>query len=487
MNRKRVLFVVLPYVVKNIDASRPKIRSFLAFPYGVLSIATYIKDVADVSVLDMNYSAEGDLAEALNGNPDIIGFTMMFDNSYASLNEYVCLARSRCPGALIILGGAAASYWADEMVASVPGLDAVCFSEGEMPMRDLILDGELSGTSWVTRRSVELANLPKPQFVSLDDVIDIDYSFTDVSMYDMQEAFSPFAPEKNRKQFFLLTSRGCPFQCTFCSNSKIHGKKMRFASVEAIDAHVGRLVREHGMEVLTIYDDQLLIDKSRAKQIFAELAKYRIRVECPNGLSPRFIDREMAFLMKAAGMDTAYLAIEHGVDRILKDVIKKPLSLEEVPQVVGWLHEAGIFCHGFFVIGMPGETYKDRLATVKFVREVDLDWAGFNPATPVRGSELYDMCIKNKWIVPQDITAVVDKKYIINAPEIGLTPEIIDTDLRWMNLIANFRENRRMRIGDYETAAKCFRQVLKRYSGHKEAERLLFLCEEKLGGVHAKT
>ena len=496
--RKRVLFFDLPYVVNNIDSSRPKIRSFLAFPYGLLSVATYNKDLADIKIMDLNKFDGGIYhqvvyREVRDFKPDIVGFTMMFDNSYEHLYRCCWMAKKARPDALVILGGAAATYSYEEIMKEQPFLDAICYSEGEIPMRFLLLAEKnwgpftnyemlITHPSWITRESIKRGSVPKVSYIeNLDDVIDIDYSFVNVNNYDMQEAFSPFIDHhKKHNQFFVVTSRGCPFKCTFCSNNRIHGKKMRFASVDKIIDHVAFLVNRYKMDVLTIYDDQLLIDKPRAKRLFRALSMFDLRIEMPNGLSPAFIDEEMAFVMRMAGVDTVYLAIEHGNDSILKDVIRKPLNLDQVQPAVTALQKNNIFVHGFFVIGMPGETHEHRVETVNRIKEWGLDWAGLNPATPVRGSVLYDLCIAKGWIKKQGISDIVDKKYIINAPEIGLTPEIIEAELNWMNLDVNFIHNRRMKINDYKTAAECFREVLKRYPGHQEAGIRLAMCEERM-------
>jgi radical SAM superfamily enzyme YgiQ (UPF0313 family) len=493
--KPKILFFVLPYVVTDIDANRPKIRSFFAFPYGLLSVVTYIKDIAEIKIVDLNYG-EGIphhivLEECIHFEPDIVGFTMMFDNSYKHLYKCCAMAKKARPDALVILGGAAASYSAEEILSEQPYLDAICYSEGEIPMLWLIKAWQSGGAhkflneypSWITRETLKRKSVPEVTFIQdLDQVIDIDYSFVDVKAYDMQEAFSPFASHHGKhNQYFVVTGRGCPFKCTFCSNAKIHGNKMRFASVDKIIDHVDYLHGIHHMDVLTIYDDQLLIDKRRAKDLFRRLEKFNIRIEMPNGLSPAFVDEELAELMHYAGVDTVYLAIEHGNETILKDVIRKPLNLNQVEPAVEALHAANIFVHGFFVIGMPGETHQHRIETVERIKEWELDWAGLNPATPVRGSVLYDMCIKNGWIKRQSISDVVDKKYIINAPELGLTPEFIEYELDWMNKDVNFHHNRRVKIGDYKTAAACFQEVLKRYPGHSLARFYLDLCNNLLG------
>jgi radical SAM superfamily enzyme YgiQ (UPF0313 family) len=253
---------------------------------------------------------------------------------------------------------------------------------------------------------------------------------------------------------------------------------MRFASVDAIRNHIRYLIDNYGMEILTIYDDQMLIDMDRAKKIFIELSYHNLRVEAPNGFSVAFIDQGMAYMMKHAGMDTIYLAIESGSPYVLKELIHKPLKLEMVKPVIEMLHKAGLFVHGFFVMGMPGETAEHRRETFDFIRKSGLDWAGLNMATPVRGSQLYEDCIQNGWIQKQEISDIVDKKYIINVP--GIDPAQVESEVYQMNIDLNFHFNHRMIIGDYETASNCFAQVLERYPGHKWAKTYLRYCERRV-------
>lgn len=486
--KPRVLLVNLPYTIKHIDANRPKVRSFYAFPYGLLSVATYCRGLAEIRLSDYGNMERYEAVHAMKAdledfNPEIVGFSMGYDNSYPCLEELAGMVKDYDPNTLVVLGGSAASYSYAEIIEEQGDVDAICFGEGEIPFRDLLESVNANATTFthpsvITKRGIEGKQIPCPMFIhALDTVIDLDYSFVDPTAYEMKEAFSPFAGEK-RKQFFLSTSRGCFAKCAFCSNATIHGKEVRQASVDAIIAHVERLVKEYGMEVLTIYDDQLLFNKKRAKELFRRLAPFNLRIEAPNGVSVAFIDEELAGLMRAAGMDTIYLAIESGSEYVLRELIHKPLRLSQVKPAVEALRKHDFFIHAFIVLGMPGETEEHRKETERFLLDIDIDWAGINLATPVRGSQLYEDCIKNGWIEKQKIGDIVDKKYVINYP--GQDPAEVERQAYEINLNVNFHHNRRMRIGDYETAAACFRQVISRYEGHEIAKRYLEICERKI-------
>ena len=503
MRAHKILFAIPPYLGDQIEAIRPgKLRSFFAFPYGVLCLASYINKATggahDIKIVDLNqYSAaEGrtQFAKALaDFAPDIVGISVMFDVSYKHVDGLAAAAKAANLDAKVLLGGAAVTTAWNIILQDQPNVDAICYSEGELAFVRLLNsddpDQELLKDPWVTRQSMAKGTRPNTKHMeNLDDVIAIDYSFIDTDQYGMIEAFSPFrkAKDEDVKQFFIVTSRGCPFKCVFCAEPTLHGGSMRYSSLEVIEDHVKDLVDNYGMNVLTIYDDQLLLNHKRAKEFFRILAKYNLRVETPNGLTAAYIDDEMAALMKAAGMDTVQLAIESGTEHMLRNVIKKPLRLNKVAPVVELLHKNSLFVQGFFVMGIPGEREQDRIDTTQFIKDVGLDWGSFSLASPIRGSELYDICVKNKYI-PDNMKIGEPTNSVPTSSALpGLDPETLPEKSYRMNLDVNFVNNRRMRIGDYRVAARCFEDVIERYREHAFAHYFLAKAYEKIGGNETK-
>ncbi|SMF96416.1 Radical SAM superfamily enzyme YgiQ, UPF0313 family [Methylomagnum ishizawai] len=478
-----LLFVILPYRVYANEAKSSKTRSFTAMPYGVLSIASYLKKHSrrplDIRIFDMNLYDRDEWHSALaqtlaQRTPDVVGLSLMFDISYRYVAEIAGAARKLSPETLILLGGAAATTSWEAIPREQPDIDAVCYAEGEAALLRLVNAPEPRAElarhpAWVTRHKLDQRVPPVADYLNdLDELIDIDYGLIEYWKYGMKEAFSPFSSygdDHENRQFFIVTSRGCPFKCVFCAEPSFHGKNMRYASVDAVIAHVGQLVERYGMNVLTFYDDQLLLERDRAKELFRRLAPFGLRVETPNGLTAAFIDDEMAMLMKGAGMDTVPLAIESGSDHVLKHIIHKPLRLDKLKGIVDTLKKRGLFVQGFFVSGLPGELEEHRDETVRFIKEVGLDWGSFSLATPLRGTQLYHLCVENGWIDKNLGIGDIDlNQYIIRVP--GTDPDHIMRKTYLMNLEVNFVYNHRMSAGDYAVAARCFEDVIQRYGNH---------------------
>jgi radical SAM superfamily enzyme YgiQ (UPF0313 family) len=519
MKKRKALLVVLPYLVaSNLDKTKKGVRSFVAFPYGIMTLATYVKkhskSKSECEVLDLNLvrdddcppsiadenvknakhrliknhipeslgvSSEDEIGDISNSidlalirkisdyQPDIIGFSMSFDVSYKYLNRLSDLVFKNFGESMVqVVGGPAASTAYAEILDRSRRIDAVCFSEGELGFTSL-LDSEdvpkaLLNDPWITRETLYAKSHKAVVTEDLNEVIDIDYSVVPVSGYNMKEAFSPFTyQDENSKQFFIVTSRGCPFKCNFCAEPMFHGSGMRYASTEKVFEHVKKLVDNYNLTVLTIYDDQILMNKDRAKELFSLLSKLKIRIEMPNGVTLSYIDAELAQILKSAGVDTLFLAIESGSKRVLKDIIRKPISFDRIKPTVKLLQDNGIFTSAFWIFGLPGETQKDRDLSKKLIYEAGLDWSFFNYASPLRGSALYVESIEKGWL-PQkyrELGSIDMTEYVLESP--GIDKESLELEMLSANLEFNFVKNYRFRIGDFHTSIRSFREVIDRH------------------------
>jgi magnesium-protoporphyrin IX monomethyl ester (oxidative) cyclase len=208
----------------------------------------------------------------------------------------------------------------------------------------------------------------------------------------------------------LITSRGCPFRCTFCSSTNFWKVKYRKRSPENVLAEMEHLYRDLGVREFKFFDDNMTTDPERAKAIFRGMIDRQLKVKwnTPNGIHAMTLDEEMLDLIKASGGYELTLAVESGDEKVLREIINKPTSLEKVEETARLMRKRGLGSFGFFIIGFPGETKAQIQNTLDFSRRLDLDRADFFIFNPLPGTPLFDECLKRKYIEPTAMTEDVD-------------------------------------------------------------------------------
>jgi magnesium-protoporphyrin IX monomethyl ester (oxidative) cyclase len=206
---------------------------------------------------------------------------------------------------------------------------------------------------------------------------------------------NPVRGEICKPMTIMYTSRGCPYNCVFCGNCTVWGKRWRGRSPENVVDEFEHVVKTFGVEQIDFYDDNMTFDRRRMEAICDLTVKRGVRVEwfTPNGIRADTLDEALLRKMKRAGCKKIRLAPESGVQRVVDEVIDKGLDLKSVEQAVVWAKKAGIGVGLFFVIGLIGETKADIEETIRFaykLRGLGADSFIFSIATPVYGSRLYE-------------------------------------------------------------------------------------------------
>ncbi|OQP85223.1 hypothetical protein BTR14_16400 [Rhizobium rhizosphaerae] len=467
------------------------------YPYGVLSIIKHNKGLADFDIIDVAVNNDNlpQLEERLRQKlqsfqPEILGISVMFDNAYFAIAPIIQLTKDVLPTCLVVCGGPAVSPIAKKILQNQPGLDAVCFSEGELPFQDLLMADDLfkavdDHPSWVSRKDMDSAKGPQKKLLNdLDQVIDIDYSLIDVFDYERRVSFNPLDDRylDNLRAFPIVTSRGCPFKCSFCWHSGENDKSMRYAGVDELIAHVEKIIALYGANCLIFYDDMLLLARDRAKEIFRRLAPYNLRIELPNGLSPTYMDEELVELMYKAGVRSVRIAVESGDEWVIRNLVNKPMKIAHVQPVVDALRKYDIWVVAFIVVGLPGETDAHRKTTREKIIEWGIDLCSISVASPIKGSLLYEQCLKEGYIDPNaefQVSGFLFGENVINTKE--FTAEYISDAAYLMNLDVNFVNAYRLQKGDYAAAASYFQYITRTYQNHAFGHYCLALAKAHLG------
>lgn len=368
------------HVLKNDGRSYSLLISDM--PLGILSLSSYVKRYArhDVSVklLDFNielnkldefnhesfasYYHEHLSREYLDFAPDIIAISSLFTPSYQNLLDIAACCRKLFSKALIVGGGGVPSIMHREIFQTSHDFDGLCYGEGERPFLALIEAQERkeyleTHPSWITSAKEAASFIPVHDFIEdLDEIPFFDYGLCDKEEYRKYPAVSAYAGVKERQaNFYVMSSRGCPFKCIFCAAHMVHGRSVRYHSLARVKEDLTRLRDEFGATIIVFQDDHLMGDPRRALEIIRFVEKERIHAFFQN-LAIYALSREILESLARAGTTHLNLSIESGSERVLKQVMHKPLKLSMVEQVTKNCHELGIYTAGSILIGLPGET-----------------------------------------------------------------------------------------------------------------------------------
>lgn len=372
------------------------------YPSGILCLSGYL-DVKGVpnSIIDSKLSLEKlefekreslIIEEILKQNPLLVCFS-------ASHREYDEVLRmnnslkSRNPDIKTIIGGPQATYRPRDFLDH--GFEFVCLGEGEETLYEFaqeLLNGnhnwsKIKGLAW--KKSENSFYNDKRPLLSEEDINLIKippFEKIDPSYFEMSGATIRGLILKGG---LLITTRGCPFSCTFCGCNLIFGRKLRFKSLENIENELKYLKENLGVEGLWIVDDTFTIKREHVINVSKLLKKYDMVWGCQSRVNT--LDEELIKIMKDCGCIQIDFGVESGSQRILSEIINKKTKIEEVEKTFELTKSYGIRSLANFMIGLPTETCEDFQKTIKLAKKINADEYVFSIATPLPGTELYQM------------------------------------------------------------------------------------------------
>lgn len=362
-------------------------------PLGLLSVGTVLKQVGyDVSILDApldGLDIPAIVRIAGDSRPDLIGITTFIVNERQILGLVRALKKElSCP---IMLGGPHASSYPQKLMEKEPAIDVIVVKEGEKTALEFVraLDegtdwAEVQGLVFRTGDGDIVTTTPRPIEKNMDVFPIPDRNLVRLDAYQPIPSMYKRIPTTS-----IITSRGCPFRCTYCFEAGVLSQRYRRRSVEKVLEEINYLVREYGIREIAFWDDEFVLNPKWVHPFCDALITKGVDITWSCFGRVGSVTAEMLRHMKEAGCWSISYGIESGNQETL-DFIKKGCTLEQVRDAVRWTHEAGIETRCSFMLALPGETPEMGQKTIDFAIELDLDYAQFFATNPLPGTPLYE-------------------------------------------------------------------------------------------------
>ncbi|MFH1181020.1 MAG: radical SAM protein [bacterium] len=366
-------------------------------------------------------------------NPELVGISVQFSIDEESSLAVAKLVKSINKKIITVLGGPHCSVRPLDVLSN-PDVDFVVLREGEETFFELAR--ELAGGNYGSLEKVlgiaykkdgqPFFTPPRPFIQNLDllplparHLLPMEKYFQAAESGQVPRDIYTFSP----RWASVITSRSCPYNCAFCSVHLSMGRGFRPRSPENVVEEIEQLVRDYRIEHINFEDDNMTLDKKRFKDICDLMVARNIKItwSTPNGIRADAIDEELVQKMKKSGCKRVVVSPESGVQRVVSQIIKKNLDLKKIEEAVALFKKHGIEVDASFVVGMIGETKKDIWATIRYglkLKRLGMSKAGFNIATPLYGTELYELA-KQKNYLKKDMSSSLlsPSSCLIDTPE----------------------------------------------------------------------
>ena len=355
-----------------------------SFPLGLASVAAVLlREAYDVTILDTlvnkfeiikdeNVTTYGMLFKNIEeeiriSKPDIIGITCPFTAQSENAIKIANIVKQIDKKIITILGGPDSSVRAKTLMENNISIDFAVIGEGEQTM--------LEFTDKINNNNYEELEKVKGLVLRIEDKIIINEErefiknldslpFPAYELFNMNAYFDEtdeylYIQRMGRKkrELPIITSRGCPYKCIFCSIHLHMGNKWRSHSAKYVLDHLKHIIEKYGVNHIHFEDDNLTQNIKRTEEILNGIIKnnYKVTWDTPNGVRIDHLDEKILLLMKKAGCVKLTVAIESGDQYVLDKIISKALNLNTVAEIVDKINNVGIPLHSFYIIGFPGE------------------------------------------------------------------------------------------------------------------------------------
>lgn len=348
------------------------------------------------------YQCQGlTFAETIDRIPadtDIIGVSVMFSGEWPVQRLFLQAIRARFPDALVVIGGEHATALSEFSLRQCPAIDVIVRGEGEHTFFDVAAawagDRDYSAIAGVAFLDSDGCYVETTGPTRIRDIDNIPWPYWPEGYLEKFWAAGKSYGVQSERDMPLMVSRGCPFQCTFCSNPAMWTTRYSLRAVDDVIAEMKQAVERYGVTAFQLYDLTAIIKKDWAIELCTKMLAEGINVRwsLPSGTRSEALDEEVLGLLRKTGCNYLVYAPESGSPSTLER-IKKKISLAKLTESILTAKKVGLVLRSNLIIGFPGESFADVLRTIRYglylaIRGVDE--VTINIFSPYPGSELFD-------------------------------------------------------------------------------------------------
>lgn len=394
-------------------------------PSGLLYLAAVLeKNGQDVKLLDMKalkpdipdkqkFYVDTLIKAISDFNPGIIGFGCLFSGNFLDVLRFSVVCKERFKEIPIVAGGIHFTIYAEKILENCPSIDGVFLGEAEEAIVELAetiksrhfeLD-KVDGFAYRNNGKIQMN--PKSNFIkNIDNIPFPAYNLINIKDYyvDTSHWHNPKRLPINTS-LPIISSRSCPYRCTFCSMYTVMGPHWRGRSANNVVDEIEYLYNTYNHRHFSFMDDNFSFNKQRTLEICREIKRRNmdIQYETPNGLSISSLDKEVLDAMVSSGLVRIYLAIESGSDFIRNKIMKKNLKREKIFEVIRLTKEyPRLFVNVFFVMGMPEETQETLQDTFDMIKEIEVNKIHLMNIIPFPGTKVYEQAVRDNLLIGID-------------------------------------------------------------------------------------
>jgi radical SAM superfamily enzyme YgiQ (UPF0313 family) len=349
----------------------------------------------------MTYKA---LERELENNYDVVGVSITTMTS-SSGYDIVRIVKKMSPKTIVVIGGSHTMALGKEIFDECKEIDFIVFGEGEITIKELMKTIEekgdlhkVKGIGFKEKGKIVITET-REMIENLDEIPLPAYHLFDVKRYVPIAGMFKKLPFAN-----MVSSRGCPYDCLFC-NKQVWGYKLRMRSPKSIIEEIKYLVKTYDIRELAFFDDTFTIDRDRTIEICRLIKEQAPGLIWKCSTRVNVVDLELLKIMKDSGCYSIGYGIESGNQDILNRV-NKQITLEQSRSAIKWTKQVGIETRCYFMLNLPGDTIETTEQTLKFSKELDPDFVGFEITHPYPNTKLWKeiennptkyKIVKEKW------------------------------------------------------------------------------------------